>query len=44
MQTSISTNKTDILKTKGKLKFTRDNIVDEYVTYIMTTTNMKSVQ
>ena len=34
----------DNLKTKGKLKIMRDNIVDEYVTHTTTTRNMKSVQ
>ena len=35
---------TDILKTKGKLKIMRDNIVDEYVTNTMITKNIKSLQ
>ena len=34
----------DILKTKGKLKIMRNNIVDECVTNTMTTRHMKSVQ
>ena len=39
----MSTNKSNILKTKGKLKIMRDNTVDEYVTHTMTTRNMESV-
>ena len=34
----------DNLKTLGKLKIMRDNIVDEYVPHNMTSRNMKSVQ
>ena len=34
----------DILKTKGKLKIMRDSITHMYVTHIMTTRNIKSVQ
>ena len=44
MSTYISTNKSDILKTKKKLEIMRDNIVYEYVTHTKTTRNMKSVQ
>ena len=33
----------DILKTKGKSKIMRDNVVDEYVTQTMITRSMKSV-
>ena len=33
IRTLISTNNNDILKTKGKLKNMRDDIVDEYVTH-----------
>ena len=33
-----------ILKTKGKLKIMRDNIVDEYVTHTVNTRNRKSVK
>ena len=35
---------TDILKTKVKLIIVRENIVDEYVTHTISTTNMKSAQ
>ena len=34
----------DILKTIGKLKIMRDNIVDEYVTHTLIARNMKHVQ
>ena len=43
LKTSISTNKSDNLKTKGKLKIMRD-IIDEYVPHNLATRNMKSVQ
>ena len=33
-----------VLKTKGKLKIMRDNIVDEYVTHTIAPRNMESVQ
>ena len=36
--------KSDILKTKGKLNITKNNIVDDHVTHTLTTRNMKSVQ
>ena len=34
----------DILKTKGKLKIIRDNIVDENATHTMTSKSKSSVQ
>ena len=42
IHTYTSTCKSDILKTKGKLKFMRDKIADEYVSHTMNTRNMKS--
>ena len=36
--------KSDILKTKRKLKSIKDDIVDEYLTHTMTTRNMESLQ
>ena len=39
----FGTDKIDILKTKWKLKYVRENMVDEYVTHTMTTRNKKSV-
>ena len=41
---SISTNKSDILKTKGKLKIMRDNMVYHNLKYTITTGNTNSVQ
>ena len=34
----------DILKTKGKLKIVRDDIIDEYVTHTMTSRMINSKQ
>ena len=42
IQSQISTNKSDILKTQGKFKFKRENIVDNNVMHIMTITVMNS--
>ena len=44
LKSQISTNKSDNVKTIGKLEVMRDNIVDEYVPQNVTTRNMKSVQ
>ena len=37
-------NKSDIFKTKGKLKIVRDSIVDDNLMHTMTTRNINSVQ
>ena len=42
MYTVFKPNKSDILKTKKKLKNLRDNVVDDIIMHAITTRNMHS--